>query len=88
MDPFVYGLYSVQFVLGTSVITTTVLSPDEDSAPDIAIKSLLYDIGLKKKVLKSAQEVIVETLREAGYLSQIRKAKREARRASQIRKAN
>ena len=74
MDPFICGLYSVQFVLDTSVITTTVLSPDEDSAPDIAIESLLDEIGLKKKVLKSAQEVIVETLRRAGYASQIRKA--------------
>lgn len=73
MDQFIYGLYSVQFVMEYSVIMTTVLSPDEDSAPDIAIESLLEEIGLKKKVLKSAQEVSVETLRSAGYLSQIRK---------------
>ena len=71
MDPFIYGLYSVQFVLEYSVITTTVLSPDEDSAPDIAIESLLEEIGLKKKVLKSAQEVLVETLRKACYVSQM-----------------
>jgi hypothetical protein len=71
MDPYVYGLYSVQFVLEYSVITTTVLSPDEDSAVDIAIESLLEEIGIKRKVLKSAQEALVETLREAGYVSQM-----------------
>lgn len=71
MDLYVLGLYSVQFVLEYSVITTTVLSPDEDSAVDIAIESLLEEIGIKRKVLKSAQEALVETLREAGYVSQM-----------------
>jgi hypothetical protein len=54
--------FSVQFVLDTCVITTTVLSPDEDSAPDIAVECLAYDLLLNKEFLKSAQEVVVETL--------------------------
>jgi hypothetical protein len=58
--------YKVTFVFDYTTISTNVISPDEDSCPDVASDMVYEDLGYSNlsSLLNNAQDIVVELVEE------------------------